>query len=58
MVWNRDAEHTEGIQKILQTISDGLSSELKPREGSFYYKKHSEHNGFKGSIASSASPQS
>jgi hypothetical protein len=23
-----------------------LSDELKPREGSFYYKKHSDHAGF------------
>jgi hypothetical protein len=58
MVWNRDAEHTEGIQNILQTVSDALSPELKPRENSFYYKKHSEHNGFKGLTANSAVPPS
>ncbi|KAF2767681.1 translation initiation factor eIF4e [Teratosphaeria nubilosa] len=45
-VWNRDGEHTEGIERICETTIENLSEELKPREGSFYYKKHSEHAGF------------
>jgi Eukaryotic initiation factor 4E len=47
MVWNRDAEHTEGIERILRAVMEGLSEELRPRENSYYYKKHSEHRGFK-----------
>jgi hypothetical protein len=45
-IWNRDGGHESGIEQILQLVLDALSEELKPREGSFYYKKHSEHAGF------------
>lgn len=54
-IWNRDGEHKEGIEKILKTVMEGLSSELRPREGSYYYKKHSEHSGFTGSPSSEES---
>jgi len=47
MIWNRDAEHEQGIQNILKTVIEGLTADLKPREGSYYYKRHSEHAGFK-----------
>ncbi|PSK43052.1 Eukaryotic translation initiation factor 4E type 3-A [Elsinoe australis] len=45
-IWNRDAEHKEGVDKILETVLEGLPGELKPRDGSYYYKKHAEHAGF------------
>ncbi|KAK0288282.1 hypothetical protein LTR91_009350 [Friedmanniomyces endolithicus] len=45
-IWNRDGSHEVGIQEMLRVVLDGLSDELKPREGSYYYKKHSEHAGF------------
>lgn len=52
-IWNRDGEHTEGVARILSTVLENLSEELKPKsEGSFYYKKHNEHSGFKGSSTS------
>ena len=50
-IWNRDGAHTEGIERILGLVVENLSEELKPREGSFYYKKHSEHSGFTGTAA-------
>lgn len=45
-IWNRDADHEAGIQRILKTVMDGVSEELKPKEGSYYYKKHNEHAAF------------
>jgi hypothetical protein len=54
-IWNRDGEHAEGVEKILKTVVDNLSPELKPREGSYYYKKHSEHAGFSGTPTDAAS---
>lgn len=45
-IWNRDGDHQAGIDGILKTISGSLSTELQPREGSYYYKKHSEHAAF------------
>lgn len=49
-IWNRDAEHQEGIDRILATVIDGLSLEFKPKEGSYYYKKHNEHAGFGNTV--------
>ena len=51
-VWNRDGEHQEGIDAIAETVMENLSEELKPREGSYYYKKHSEHAGFAAPVVS------
>ena len=31
---------------MLETVLGSLSADLQPREGSYYYKKHSEHAGF------------
>ncbi|KAM0722153.1 hypothetical protein Q7P37_001594 [Cladosporium fusiforme] len=47
-VWNRDGSHDEGVRRVLETVMGGLSAGLQPREGSFYYKKHSEHQAFAG----------
>ncbi|KAK5118972.1 hypothetical protein LTR62_000183 [Meristemomyces frigidus] len=51
-IWNRDGGNEVGVSRLLDVVIGGLSEELKPREGSFYYKMHSEHAGF----ASSAVP--
>lgn len=54
-IWNRDGEHKEGVDRILSTVLENLSEELRPREGSYYYKKHSEHSGFTGKADAKAS---
>ncbi|CZT18888.1 related to translation initiation factor 4e [Ramularia collo-cygni] len=45
-IWNRDGCHAAGIERIAQTVLEGISEGMKPREGSYYYKKHDEHAGF------------
>lgn len=46
-VWNRDAGHEAGVQRIWETVSAGLSEGLMPQGGrGVYYKKHREHAGF------------
>ncbi|KAG8631754.1 hypothetical protein KVT40_000894 [Elsinoe batatas] len=45
-IWNRDAEHKEGVDKILKTVLENLPEELRPAEERRYYKKHKEHAGF------------
>lgn len=45
-VWNRDGEHEGGVRRLLETVLGNLTEGLQPREGSFYYKKHSEHAAF------------
>lgn len=57
-VWNRDGEHEEGIGRILAAVLEGLSENLRPKNGTFYYKKHSEHAGFTGATNPGSIPQS
>ena len=45
-VWNRDADHTEGIERILKAVLEGIPEELKLKETAYYYKKHAEHSAF------------
>ncbi|KAL9060726.1 MAG: hypothetical protein Q9162_000430 [Coniocarpon cinnabarinum] len=45
-VWNRDGDHAEGVQRIAETVVLNMPDHLKPKEGSYYYKKHSDHDGF------------
>ncbi|GAB7345639.1 hypothetical protein MBLNU457_3932t1 [Dothideomycetes sp. NU457] len=45
-VWNRDANHTDGVEKIRAVVIENLPDELKPKESACYYKKHSEHSNF------------
>lgn len=45
-VWNRDADHKEGIQDLLSTVCDNVSPELRPKPNAYYYKAHHEHAGF------------
>jgi hypothetical protein len=45
-IWNRDAAHEAGIERLKETVLWGVSPELRPKDGSYYYKKHIEHAGF------------
>lgn len=56
-IWNRDAENTEGIQRILETVLEQIPEELVPKPSAYYYKKHSDHAGFSGSGKKSESVQ-
>lgn len=56
-VWNRDGAHEEGVRRVLETILGGLTEGLQPREGSYYYKKHSEHAAFAGNGEAEAQRQ-
>ncbi|KAK7540418.1 translation initiation factor eIF 4e-like domain-containing protein [Phyllosticta citricarpa] len=46
-VWNRDCENTEGIEKLKKVVLDNISPELALRDNQYYYKKHSDHTGFR-----------
>jgi hypothetical protein len=45
-VWNRDGGHEQGVQRVLEAVLGGVSEGLRPREGSYYYKRHAEHAAF------------
>lgn len=57
-IWNRDGSHAAGIERIAQTVLEGISEEMKPREGSYYYKKHDEHAGFASAEVEQSKPAS
>ncbi len=46
-VWHRDASKQKSIDGILATVLAELPEELKPKPENFFYKKHSDHVGFK-----------
>lgn len=50
-IWNRRANDQASIDGIRDVVLAQLSPNLKPREGSFYYKIHSEHKGFSEIVA-------
>jgi hypothetical protein len=50
-IWNRDGENEKTIQGILDVVLEKVSSEYEPKTGSYYYKKHSEHQGFQEAVA-------
>lgn len=46
-IWNRDAENQEGIDRLKQTVLGGIPEDLALRDNQYYYKRHSEHAGFR-----------
>jgi len=47
-IWNRDAEHAEGIRKIREVVEENVTEALIPKNpDAIYYKAHSAHEGFK-----------
>ncbi|KAI4224814.1 MAG: hypothetical protein L6R36_004376 [Xanthoria steineri] len=50
-IWNRRANFDTSVHAIRDVVLAQLSDELKPKEGTYYYKAHSEHKGFDEAIA-------
>jgi len=50
-IWNRNGANEKTKDGILAVILDQISTDLKPREGHYYYKRHSEHAGFSEMVA-------
>ncbi|KAI9790697.1 MAG: hypothetical protein M1816_004838 [Peltula sp. TS41687] len=47
-VWNRDASNQKSVDAIMERVIDQLPDEYKPTSpANYFYKKHSEHKGFK-----------
>jgi len=46
-VWHRDGSNQKSIDALLATVVDELPEELKPKPDNYFYKKHSDHAGFK-----------
>ncbi|KAI9878622.1 MAG: hypothetical protein M1830_000389 [Pleopsidium flavum] len=51
MLWNRNGTNQKSIDGILEVVLEELPDHLKPKDSSYYYKKHSEHAGFSEVVA-------
>ncbi|KAG7004521.1 hypothetical protein G7Y79_00025g058070 [Physcia stellaris] len=50
-IWNRAGTDESSIASILSTVLANISAELRPKDGAYFYKKHSMHAGFEGAVA-------
>jgi len=55
-VWHRDASKQKSIDNILATVLEELPAELKPKPDNYFYKKHSDHVGFKAPATTVTAP--
>ncbi|KAK0615971.1 translation initiation factor eIF 4e-like domain-containing protein [Bombardia bombarda] len=46
-IWHRDSSQQASIDGILQCVLEDLPAELRPKADNYFYKKHSDHAGFK-----------
>ncbi|KAJ4306374.1 hypothetical protein N0V88_001174 [Collariella sp. IMI 366227] len=46
-IWHRDASRQKSIDNMLQCVLGELPEELRPKPNNYFYKKHSDHEGFK-----------
>ena len=46
-VWHRESDKKKSVDRILQCVLENLPAELRPKPDNYFYKKHSDHAGFK-----------
>ncbi len=46
-IWHRDASRQKSVDAMLQCVLEELPAELRPKPDNYFYKKHSDHAGFK-----------
>ncbi|KAL2135196.1 hypothetical protein VTI74DRAFT_9402 [Chaetomium olivicolor] len=46
-IWHRDASRQRSIDNMLQCVLEELPEELRPKPHNYFYKKHSDHEGFR-----------
>ncbi len=46
-IWHRDASKQKSIDGMLNCVLENLEPELQPKADNYFYKKHSDHAGFK-----------
>ena len=46
-IWHRDSSKQKSIDNMLQCVVEELPPELRPKAENYFYKKHSDHAGFK-----------
>lgn len=46
-IWHREASKKKSIDGLLECVLEELPPELRPKADNYFYKKHSDHSGFK-----------
>ncbi|KAL2887436.1 eukaryotic initiation factor 4E [Ceratocystis lukuohia] len=46
-VWHRDASKKKSIENLLKCVLDEFPEDKQPKADTYFYKKHSDHSGFK-----------
>ncbi|CAK7243031.1 MAG: hypothetical protein STHCBS139747_004538 [Sporothrix thermara] len=46
-IWHRDSSKQKSIDALLECVLEELPAELRPKADAYFYKKHSDHAGFK-----------
>ncbi|KAB5575702.1 eukaryotic initiation factor 4E [Coniochaeta sp. 2T2.1] len=46
-IWHRESSKKQSVDGILQCVLENLPAELRPKPDNYFYKKHSDHAGFK-----------
>jgi hypothetical protein len=46
-IWHRDSSKQKSIDNMLACVLEELPAELRPKADNYFYKKHSDHAGFK-----------
>ena len=46
-IWHRDASKQKSVDGIRDCVVTELPPELRPKPENYFYKKHSDHAGFK-----------
>lgn len=57
-IWHREGSNQKSIDAILATVMEELPPELKPKADNYFYKKHSDHAGFKAPTPTATEPVS
>ena len=54
-IWHRNGDCQKSIDALLACVLAELPVELRPKPDNYFYKKHSDHAGFKAPVVGAAS---
>ena len=46
-IWHRESSKQKSVDSLLECVLTELPAELRPKADAYFYKKHSDHAGFK-----------
>lgn len=55
-IWHREGSNKQSIDGLLACVLAELPDDMKPKPDNYFYKKHSDHAGFKAPDASQEAP--